>query len=158
MCRSLFFNKVAGIKPAVTLLKKRLRHWRFPVNFANFLRTPFSVEHLWWLLLSVVMSRSFIFWEKSLFSSRKLKLQWQMLISNQWIGTSFFWYLEYDNQFWFHLISESMMNLSNLVYLRKHDWRTEEKKLATEEKADMVSQKYQIRVCYFKRNYLLHNY
>ena len=80
VCRSLFFNKVAGIKPAVTLLKKRLRHWRFPVNFANFLRTPFSVEHLWWLLLSVVMSRSFIFWEKSLFSNRKLKLQWQMLI------------------------------------------------------------------------------
>ena len=80
-------------------------------------------------------------------------------LSNQWIGTSFFWYLEYDNQFWFHLISESMMNLSNLVYLRNHDWRTEEKKRATEEKADMVSQKYQIMVCYFKKNFnLLHNY
>ena len=26
---------------AATLLKKKLWHWRFPVNFAKFLRTPF---------------------------------------------------------------------------------------------------------------------
>ena len=36
----LFFNKVAGLKPA-TLLKKRLWHRYFPENFAKFLRTPF---------------------------------------------------------------------------------------------------------------------
>ena len=29
-----------------TLLKKRLWHKRFPVNFAKFLRTPFFTEHL----------------------------------------------------------------------------------------------------------------
>ena len=40
-CESLFFNKVAGLRPA-TLLKKRLWHRCFLVNFANFLRTPFS--------------------------------------------------------------------------------------------------------------------
>ena len=40
MCQSLFFNKVAGLRPA-TLLKKRLWHRYFPVNFAKFLRTPF---------------------------------------------------------------------------------------------------------------------
>ena len=28
-----------------TLLKKRLCHWCFPVNFAKFLRTPFLAEH-----------------------------------------------------------------------------------------------------------------
>ena len=40
-CRSLFFNKVAaGLRPA-TLLKKRLRHMCFLVNFDKFLRTPF---------------------------------------------------------------------------------------------------------------------
>ena len=33
----------------LTLLKTRLRC--FPVNFVKFLRTPFSIEHLWWLLL-----------------------------------------------------------------------------------------------------------
>ena len=46
--QSLFFNKVAGLRPA-TLLKKRLWHRSFPVNLVKFLRTP--IEHLWWLLL-----------------------------------------------------------------------------------------------------------
>ena len=31
--------------------KKRLWHGCFPMNFAKFLRTPFSIEHLRWLLL-----------------------------------------------------------------------------------------------------------
>ena len=48
--QSLFFNKVAGLRPA-TMLKKRLWHRCFPVNFVNFLRIPSSIEHLWWLLL-----------------------------------------------------------------------------------------------------------
>ena len=37
LCQSLYFNKV---RPA-TLLKPRLRHRCFPLNFAKFLRTPF---------------------------------------------------------------------------------------------------------------------
>ena len=40
LCQSLFFGKVIGLRPA-TLLKKRLWHRRFPVNFAKLLRTPF---------------------------------------------------------------------------------------------------------------------
>ena len=40
LCQSLFFNKIAGLTPA-TLLKKRLWHRCFPVNFVKFLRTPF---------------------------------------------------------------------------------------------------------------------
>ena len=40
LCQSLFFNKVLGLRPA-TLLKKRLWHMCFPVNFVKFLRTPF---------------------------------------------------------------------------------------------------------------------
>ena len=40
LCRSLFFNKVADLSPA-TLLKKRLWHRCFPINFAKFLRTLF---------------------------------------------------------------------------------------------------------------------
>ena len=39
-CQSLIFDKVAGIKPA-TLLKKRLWHRSFPVNFVKFQRSPF---------------------------------------------------------------------------------------------------------------------
>ena len=50
LCQSLLFNKVAGLRPA-SLLKKRLWHWCFPVNFAKFLRTPFLIENLRWLLV-----------------------------------------------------------------------------------------------------------
>ena len=48
--QSLFFNNVAGLRPA-TLLKKRLWHRWFSVNFAKFLRTTFFIEYLRWLLL-----------------------------------------------------------------------------------------------------------
>ena len=47
LCQSLFFNKVAALRPA-TLLKKRFWQRCFPVKF---LRAPFFTEHLWWLLL-----------------------------------------------------------------------------------------------------------
>ena len=50
LCQSLFFNKVAGPRPAA-LLKKRLWHSCFPLNFVKFLRTPFLTKHFWWLLL-----------------------------------------------------------------------------------------------------------
>ena len=52
LCQSVFFNNVTGLRPE-TLLKKRLWHRCFPVNFAKFLKTSFLTEHLWWLLLSV---------------------------------------------------------------------------------------------------------
>ena len=42
--------RVTGIRP-VTLFKKRLWRRCFPVNFVKFLRTPFIIEHFWWLLL-----------------------------------------------------------------------------------------------------------
>ena len=40
LCQGLFFNKVTDLRPA-TLLKKRLWHKCFPVNFAKFPRAPF---------------------------------------------------------------------------------------------------------------------
>ena len=53
VCWSLFFNKVAGLRLA-SLLKKRFWHWFFPVNFAEFLRALFFIEHFWWLLLDLL--------------------------------------------------------------------------------------------------------
>ena len=52
-----FFNKAAGLRPA-TLLKKKLWHRWFPVNFAKFLRTRIFIEYLWWLLLKTGIHRS----------------------------------------------------------------------------------------------------
>ena len=46
-----FCKKSVLIRPA-TLLKKRLWHRYFPLNFAKFLRTLFFIEHLRRLLLS----------------------------------------------------------------------------------------------------------
>ena len=54
MCQSIFFNKVADLRPA-TLLKTRLWHKCFPGNFDKFLRTPFYIEHPWWLLLDWII-------------------------------------------------------------------------------------------------------
>ena len=53
--------RVHSLRPA-TLLKRRLWHSCFPANFAKFLRTPFLVEHLWLLLLSIKFVNS---WSKN---------------------------------------------------------------------------------------------
>ena len=45
LCQSLSFNKVAGLR-LQTLLKEKLWHRCFPVNFAKFSRTSFLTEHL----------------------------------------------------------------------------------------------------------------
>ena len=50
LCQSLFFNKVAGRLRPTTLLKKRLWHRCFPVNFEKFLRTPFLTERCFYEL------------------------------------------------------------------------------------------------------------
>ena len=47
--------QASGIR-STTLLKKRLWHWCFSLNFAKFLRTLFLTEHLWWLLLIFIIS------------------------------------------------------------------------------------------------------
>ena len=48
LCRVYFLIKLQA-RPA-NLLRRRLWHMCFPVNFEKFLRTPFYIEHLWWLL------------------------------------------------------------------------------------------------------------
>ena len=52
LCQSLFFNKVAGLRPAI-LLKKRLCHRCFPVNSVKFLRTRFLQNTSGRLLLRI---------------------------------------------------------------------------------------------------------
>ena len=52
-----FYNKVTALRPAI-LLKERLRHRCFPVNFAKFLRTPFWRKASGRLLLDCYISTS----------------------------------------------------------------------------------------------------
>ena len=58
----LVLNK--RLRPA-TLLKKRLWHRCFPVNLVKFLRTPFLIEHQWWLLLKIVSWKSLTIYTKN---------------------------------------------------------------------------------------------
>ena len=46
LCWSLFFNKVAGLRPE-SILKKRLQQRCFPLNLVKFLKNSFFKEHLW---------------------------------------------------------------------------------------------------------------
>ena len=55
LCHSLFFNKVAGLRPANSL-KKRLWHRCFPVNFVKYLKNTIFTVHL-----RAITSTSFIF-------------------------------------------------------------------------------------------------
>ena len=65
----LFFNKVAGLRPA-TLLQKSLWHRYFPVNFMKFLRTAIFVEHLWWLLLNSTEMAKIYMWFETKYSAK----------------------------------------------------------------------------------------
>ena len=53
--QNLFFNGVACLRPAI-LLKKKLWHRRFPVNFTRSLRTPFSQNTSRRLLMMLCIS------------------------------------------------------------------------------------------------------
>ena len=52
LCQSLIFNEFGHLRSA-TLLKKRLWHRCFPVNFTTFLRTPFLQNSSGRLLLTL---------------------------------------------------------------------------------------------------------
>ena len=54
LCQSLFFTKVAGLRPE-SLLKIRLWYKCFPVNFAKFVRTLFLQNTSGWLILAIVV-------------------------------------------------------------------------------------------------------
>ena len=54
------FRRWRSSRPqACNLLKGRLWHRCFPVNFAKFLRTPFLIKHLRWLLLTLILINPF---------------------------------------------------------------------------------------------------
>ena len=71
LCQSLFLNKVA-VQRSTTLLKKRLWHRCFPLNFAKFLWTLFLQNSSGRLLLCIYIYNSESLLYENLFFSRKL--------------------------------------------------------------------------------------
>ena len=59
------FNKVLVLQ-VYNLIKRKLQQRCFPVNIAKFLRTPFFIEHLRWLLLPFTTSFWNYYWKKRL--------------------------------------------------------------------------------------------
>ena len=53
-CKKVFLASFLIKLQGWALLKQRLWHRCFPVNFVKFLRTAFFIEHLWWLLLKLL--------------------------------------------------------------------------------------------------------
>ena len=80
LCQFLFLNKVVDMRPA-TLLKKRLWHRCFPVNFTKFLRTPLLTEHLWWLLLERAWAMLFRWLKFNLNLVRNFKPKWWRILN-----------------------------------------------------------------------------
>ena len=86
------FNKVVGPK-TWNLIKKRLQHWCFPVNFALFFKKLYLQNTFGWLLLLIPPFQSrfyslitlFSFF-RSFFSFYYWSLQlWEFVLSEQWI-------------------------------------------------------------------------
>ena len=82
LCQSLFFNKVAGLRPAF-LLKKRLWLRCFPMNSVKFLRTPFLQYTSGRLLLQVLKMGSFWVLATPLVSKRRCAAKYFSGISDQ---------------------------------------------------------------------------
>ena len=63
-CKKDVLGNFAKFTGKATLLKKRLWHRCFPLNFMKFLRTPFLTEHLRWLLLHIQIAalEIFMYW------------------------------------------------------------------------------------------------
>ena len=59
LCQSFFLIKLQTQKPA-TLLKTDSSTGVFLMKFANFLRTSFFTERIWWLLLKAINSSSYL--------------------------------------------------------------------------------------------------
>ena len=58
--RVSFLIKLQALRPA-TLLKKRLWHSCFPASFEKFLKAPFIIKQLWWLVRNAVVFFSILF-------------------------------------------------------------------------------------------------
>ena len=81
-CASLFFNKVAGLTPA-NLLKQRLWHRCFPVNFVTFLRAPLSQNTSGRLLLWIVCKNNFYkLGMNNLYDSVQAMKIWKPIVSH----------------------------------------------------------------------------
>ena len=75
-------SKAEAVVWRCSVLKKRLWRRCFAVNFVKFLKTPFFIEHLWWLLLTrKTCSSAECFWNfRNNFTSKNQKFSRSLII------------------------------------------------------------------------------
>ena len=56
LCRSLFLNKVADLRPGISFIKA-LRPKGFPASFVEFSRAAFYIKQLRWRLVSFYLKQ-----------------------------------------------------------------------------------------------------
>ena len=108
LCQSIIFNKVEGLRPA-TLLKKRLSHRCFPVNFAKFLRTPFLNNTPGRLLLTILIHQLIVYLEKM---NKRHKIQLVLMINIP----SIFVVIFIDSSFLLVIFLRILRNVSGQLY------------------------------------------
>ena len=82
-------NACARVSFLISLLKRRLWHLCFPVNFSRFLRTTFFTEHLRWLLLGVEIHRDNQLFSRTVYgreSNNDVYLNSNSLVLDTWKG------------------------------------------------------------------------
>ena len=126
-CASVSFLIKRGLKP-VTLLKKRLWHWCFPVNYAKFLRTPYFTKHLW---ATVYMKRSTLIIytiDTSTYKKRQSKkivlktFNFRSVRLSQTIRKSFFFLLLFEVGILFDSKLSGVQSLNSTMHLYNKHW------------------------------------
>ena len=126
-CASVSFLINRGLKP-VTLLKKRLWHWCFPVNFAKLLRTHYFTKHLW---ATVYMKRSTLIIytiDTSTYKKRQTKkivlktFNFRSVRLSQTIRKSFFFLLLFEVGILFDSKLSGVQSLNSTMHLYNKHW------------------------------------
>ena len=84
-----------SIFKAFKFIKKKLFHRCFPVNFVKFLRAPFFIEYLRWLLLTLYIGSTFppsacnAYFTKSKFVKKRLQHRCYPVNPAQFLRTAF---------------------------------------------------------------------
>ena len=85
LCQGLFFNKFAGLG-AATLLKKKLWHFCFPLNFAKFLRTHSLQNTSVWLFLNLFLVCFLYFTLSKIFATKKVASCEKSWLVENWLN------------------------------------------------------------------------
>ena len=114
LCQGLFFNKFAGLGAAI-LLKKKLWHFCFPVNFAKFVRAHFLQNNSVWLLLILFLACFLYFPLSKIFATKKVASCEKSWLVEDWLN-----HLEFPQWLTNVLITRSPIPIHKTEIYTKH--------------------------------------